>query len=183
MIIKRDRYIFLINSRGAQRYVGFWSWLLIGWAGKLQSHGYDKISRAYVANQSARKTLSTALAYILNTNIVFPILNMFYYNVLVAFIHLYTNKSVRNLQSTIVPNLQSLMLLSVPTPLPISFVSSSSSPDRTARLSLWCFCNRNCQLGDFCLIPFVITNGIRIFISTWCQCVDYTPIIIITREY
>ena len=42
--------------------------MLIGWAGKLQSHGYDKISRAYVANQSARKTLLTGLVYILNTN-------------------------------------------------------------------------------------------------------------------
>ena len=46
MIIKHGRHIVLRNSLGVQRYVGFvfrrrlcQVWMLIGWAGILQSYG------------------------------------------------------------------------------------------------------------------------------------------------
>ena len=54
MIIKHGRHICLTNSRDAQRFVGFFSlyccafWVLIGWAGKLRSHGVHDVNTKWI---------------------------------------------------------------------------------------------------------------------------------------
>ena len=48
MIIKHG---FLKNARGARRFVGFFSLVLIGWAGKFHSQSSQELLAVVVTNQ------------------------------------------------------------------------------------------------------------------------------------